>query len=164
MMIPSKTQPLLRAGLMVAVLATSSAAIAQQTPADRQDAALAYAQCLRDNGYAEFPDPDADGGFKFLINPESAPRFQAATAACRDLAPEGMRDEGVTPEQLDALIKLSQCVRENGVPEFPDPGPQGNYDLNGTGIGPGDTRLEAAMATCRDEAGPGQRTRITIGG
>src|SRR5688572_29141781 len=147
-MIPSKTQPLLRAGLLAAVLATSSAAIAQQTPADRQDAAVAYAQCLRDNGYAEFPDPDLEGGFKFLINPESAPRFHAAAAACRDLAPEGMRDEGVTPEQLDSLIKLSQCVRENGVPEFPDPGPQGNYDLSATGIGPGDTRLEAAMAAC----------------
>ena len=163
-MIPSTTLPYLRAGLLAGLLAISSAAIGQQASAERQEAVLAYAQCIRDNGYAEFPDPDSEGGFKFLINPESAPRFNAATAACRHLAPEGMRDEGVTPQQLDALIKLSQCVRENGVPEFPDPGPQGNHDLTGTGIAPGDTRLEAAMAACRDEAGPGQRTRITIGG
>lgn len=156
--------PILCASLMIAATTTCLAATAQQTPADRQDAALAYAQCVRDNGYAEFPDPDAEGGFKFLIDPGSAPRFHAATQACRDLAPEGMRDEGVTPEQLDALIKLSQCVRENGVPEFPDPGPKGNYDLSGTGIGPGDARLDAAMAACRDKAGSGQRTRITVGG
>jgi hypothetical protein len=64
---------------------------------------------------------------------------------------------------MDALLKLSQCVRGNGVPEFPDPGPQGNFDLSGTGIEPGDQRLDAAMTTCRD-AGGSQGTRITIGG
>jgi hypothetical protein len=155
------TKPL---SLLLAAVLTSTAALAQQAPADRQDAALAFAQCVRDNGYAEFPDPDSEGGFKFLIEPGSADRFKAATAACRDLAPEGMRDEDVTPEQLDSLIKLSQCVRENGVPEFPDPGPQGNYDLGGTGIKPGDTRLDAAMAVCQDDSGPGGPVRITIGG
>lgn len=159
-MILPKSLTILRASLLIAAIATSAAATAQETPADHRDAALAYAQCVRDNGYAEFPDPDPDGGFKFLINPGSAPRFKAAPEACRGLAPEGMRDEGVTPEQLDALIKLSQCVR---VPEFPDPGPKGNYDLSGTGIGPGDQHLETAMAACRNEAG-GQGTRITIGG
>lgn len=158
----AKSLPLLCAGLMVAMLATGSAASAQQT--DRQDAALAFAQCVRDNGYPEFPDPDTEGGFKFLIEPGSADRFQAATTACRELAPEGMRDEGVTPEQMDALIKLSQCVRENGVPEFPDPGPAGNFDLSNTGLGPNDKRLEAAMATCQSDSGPAPGIRITIGG
>ena len=153
--------PRLCAGLVVALFATGASA--QQAPADRQDAALAFAQCVRDNGYPEFPDPDTEGGFKFLIKPGSADRFQAATAACRDLAPEGMRDDDVTPEELDVLIKLSQCVRENGVPEFPDPGPQGNFDLSSSGIKPGDTRLETAMATCRAESGQGN-VRITIGG
>jgi hypothetical protein len=156
--------PILRSGLLLASITTSSFAIAQQTPADRQDAALAYAQCIRDNGYTEFPDPDPEGGFKFLIEPGSAPRFKAATAACAHLAPEGMRDDDVTPAQLDALIKLAQCIRENGVPEFPDPGPKGNFELSGTGIGPGDTRLEPAMAACRDDARGGPGMRITIGG
>jgi hypothetical protein len=155
---------ILNAGVLGASLTLSWPAAAQQSPADRQDTALAYAQCVRDNGYAEFPDPDPEGGFKFLIEPDSVARFKAATAACRDLAPEGMRDEGVTPEQLDALIKLSQCVRENGVPEFPDPGPQGNYDLSGTGLGPGDKRLDDAMKTCQSDGGPGERIRITVGG
>jgi hypothetical protein len=160
-----KTIPfaLLRAGLLLATAATCSSALAQQAPADRQDAALAYAQCVRDNGYAEFPDPDPEGGFKFLIQPGNAPRFKAATAACAHLAPEGMRDEDITPAELDALIKVSQCIRENGVPEFPDPTPKGNFDLGDSGIKPGDTRLETAMAACRDGAG-GHGMRITIGG
>jgi len=155
--------PILCAGL-VAVVALCSPGAAQQSTTDRQDTALAFAQCVRDNGYAEFPDPDPEGGFKFLIEPDSVARFKAATAACRDLAPEGMRDDDVTPEQLDALIKLSQCVRENGVPEFPDPGPQGNFNLEGLGIEPGDKRLETAMATCQADGGSGAPVRITIGG
>ena len=67
-----------------------SAATAQQAPADRQDAALAYAQCMRDNGYAEFPDPTPDGGIRFLIEPESAPRFEKA--ASRVPRPRSRRD------------------------------------------------------------------------
>jgi hypothetical protein len=164
MMIAPKALPLVRTALVVALAATRSVATAQQTPADRQEAALAYAQCIRDHGYAEFPDPDPEGGFRFLIEQGSAPRFQAAADACRDLAPEGMRDEGVTPAEMDALIKLSQCVRENGVAEFPDPGPRGNYDLSGLGIKPGDARLEAALTACRDSDGASPGIRITIGG
>lgn len=150
--------------LMTAALATSSAATAQQAPADRQDAELAYAQCMRDNGYAEFPDPTPDGGIRFQITPDSAPRFEKAADACRDLAPEGMRDEGVTPEQLEALIRLSQCMRENGVADFPDPDADGRYNLRGVSSGPNDPRIAAAMDICRDVSGLGQGGRIMIGG
>ena len=163
MTIPSRFRIASCAGLLAMSLLAGTAT-AQQTPADREDAALAYAQCMRDNGYAEFPDPTPDGGIQFRINPQTAPRFEAAAAACRDLAPEGMRGDDITPEELDALVRLSACVRENGIPDFPDPGPQGNFDLSGSGIGPGDTRLEGAMGVCRDEAGFRQGFRITIGG
>lgn len=151
-----------RAGLLIAAIGTASVATAQQTPADRDDAVLAYAQCMRDNGYAEFPDPTPDGDLRIQITPESEGRFRAAGEACKDLAPEGFRDEGVTPEELGALIKLSQCVRENGVPEFPDPDSDGRYDLRGVSSGPDDPRIEAAMDACselRQNAG-----RIVIGG
>lgn len=163
MTIPSRFHIALCAVLFTTVLLTGTAA-AQPAQGDREDAALAYAQCMRHNGYAEFPDPSPDGGLQFRINPESAPRFHAAAAACRDLAPEGMRGGDITPEELEALVKLSGCVRENGIPDFPDPGPGGNFDLSGTGIGPGDTRLEEAMDVCRDEAGFRGGFRIMIGG
>ena len=147
--------------LTAVLLATSLIASAQQAPADQHDAELAYAQCIRDNGYEKFPDPEPEG-FKFLIAPEDVTRFKAAGVACRDLAPEGMRDEGVTPEQLDALIKLSQCIRDNGIPEFPDPDSKGGYDLRNTGIQPGDGRVDAAMAACNELVG--MAGRIAIGG
>lgn len=153
--------PLLRLGLMVAALATPMAAMAQQPPADNDDAALAYAQCMRDNGYAEFPDPTPGEGLRFLISPGGALRFEKAAAACRDLAPEGMRDEDITPEALDALLKLAQCVRENGVPNFPDPTSRGGFELRGIGDGPDDPKLKAAMDACR---GLSQGVPIKIGG
>jgi hypothetical protein len=152
---------ILRAGFMVAALTTSAAAAAQVTPTDREDAALAYAQCVRDNGYSEFPDPTPDG-LRFLIDPQNVARFKKAADACRALAPEGMRDEAITPERLDALLRLSQCVRENGVPDFPDPDPKGRYDFGSIGIKPGDARFESAMTACRDRAN--QAGRIAIGG
>jgi hypothetical protein len=158
----SRLSRILGAGLMAAILGTCAAATAQQAPADREDAALAYSQCMRDNGFTEFPDPTPDGDLRILVNPESVSRFKAAGDACRDLAPEGFRDEGVTPETLDVLVKLSQCVRENGVPDFPDPDASGRYDLSGVSSGPGDPRIEAAMNACSDlrqAAG-----RIVVGG
>lgn len=160
-MIAPRLLSTLRVSLVVASLASCSAALAQQTPADRQDAALAYAQCVRDHGYAEFPDPDTEGGFKFLIKPDSVSRFKAAADACRDLAPEGMRDNDITPQQLDALIKLAQCVRENGIPDFPDPNAQGRFEFGNAKLKPGDAAFEAAMAACRDVA---QDAPIMIGG
>jgi hypothetical protein len=163
-MMPPRLLPTLRAGLLVAALVTSGAATAQQAPADRKDAELAYAQCMRDNGYAEFPDPTPDGGIRFLTEPGSAPRFKKAADACHHLAPEGMREEGVSPEQLEALIKLSQCIRENGVADFPDPAADGRYNLRGISSGPNDPRIKAAMDVCREVSGLGQGGRIMIGG
>ena len=160
-MILPKLLPTLSAGLMVAALVTS-AATAQQTPADNQDAALAYAQCMRDNGFTEFEDPTPHGDLRIRVTPDSAPRFRTASEACRDLAPEGFRDEDISPEDLDALIKLSQCVRENGVPNFPDPDADGRFDLSGVSSGPDDPKIEAAMDACSDlRQGVG---RIVVGG
>lgn len=156
--------PALQAGLILAVIATASTALAQQVSTDRQDAALAYAQCIRDKGYAEFPDPTPGEGIKFLIKPGDAPRFQKAAAACRDLAPEGLRDDDISPEELDGLVKLAQCLRENGISNFPDPDAKGAFDLHELGIGPGDTRLASAMAACRDKGGLPKGGRIVIGG
>ena len=160
-MIASRLLPLLRTALLVAALMPPLTATAQQAPADDDDAALAYAQCMRDNGYTEFPDPTPGEGLRFLMSPGGAPRFEKAAAACRELAPAGMRDEDITPEALDALLKLAQCVRENGVPDFPDPTAKGGFELGGISGGPDDPKLKAAMGACR---GVSQGARIMIGG
>jgi hypothetical protein len=163
-MLSLRLLPVLHAGLASAILATCSPAVAQQTSPDQQDAALAYAQCMRDNGYAEFPDPVPGEGIRFLIKPGDAPRFQKAASACRNLVPEGLRDDEIAPEELEGLVKLAQCVRDNGIPNFPDPNATGSFDLHELGIGPGDKRLDTAMAACRDKTGLPKGGRIVIGG
>lgn len=55
-----------------------------------QDTVLEFAQCMRDNGYEDFPDPDfsdeamAGGGIFGDIDPDS-PEFQEANEACADI-------------------------------------------------------------------------------
>ena len=55
---------------------------------EMQDAMLAYAQCMRENGY-DMPDPDFSGGdgmFRMEGEPED-PAFQQAQEACEDELP-----------------------------------------------------------------------------
>src|SRR5690606_10210859 len=105
---------------------------------------LAYAQCMRENGYPEFPDPTA-GRLQMQVNPGTAPRYRAAQEACRDLAPEGLAADGVSAEQMDALLALSGCMRENGVADFPDPDAEGRLNLSGTSINPQSPTVRSAM-------------------
>lgn len=51
--------------------------------------------------------------------------------------------------QGDAL-KFSRCMRANGLPSFPDPGPGGGFVFPaGSGITPGSPAFQAAQAKCQ---------------
>ena len=43
------------------------------------------------------------------------------TAACKRLEPLSFMPTHFTPAQMSARQKFAQCVRANGVPDFPDP-------------------------------------------
>ena len=62
---------------------------------EMKERALAHAQCMREQGLKNFPDPtfDEDGGAQIRIGPGSGldpedPDFKAAEEACRDELPE----------------------------------------------------------------------------
>jgi hypothetical protein len=62
---------------------------------EMKKAALAHAQCMREHGLENFPDPtfDESGGAQIRIGPGSGldpedPDFQAAEKACRDELPD----------------------------------------------------------------------------
>jgi hypothetical protein len=86
--------------------------------------ALAYANCMRSHGMPNFPDPKPGGGFLFHASPEtiSSPAFKAAQAKCQKLLPEGP-GSGPPPsaQTLAHYLKVAQCMRTHGVPDFPDP-------------------------------------------
>jgi hypothetical protein len=113
--------------------------------------ALRYAQCMRDNGLPSFPDPDAKG--QFALNhggfDENDPKFQAASAACRALAPAGQHEPLGDPAFVEQMREFSRCMRDNGLPGFPDPDADGR--LRGTGHEAGGPGYDAAFAACRDK-------------
>jgi hypothetical protein len=124
--------------------ATSSAS------ADKVEAARAYAQCIRDNGVPDFPDPDPDGQLRGPAHEkQNAPKFQAAQEKCRNLA-QGGEHERSDPAAVEQLRKFSQCMRDNGLPDFPDP--DANGQLRGAGHEQQDTpTYRAAMEACRQK-------------
>ena len=114
--------------------------------------AVSFAECIRSNGVTAFPDPDASGQFAYGIpsyssplNPSSA-AWQKAIGACKSLEPAGFMPTSFTPQQLAARLKFAQCVRVNGVPNFPDPTSHGPLvDVQGGQSIPG---LHAAIQKC----------------
>jgi hypothetical protein len=47
--------------------------------------------------------------------------FKKAVDACKDLQPPGTLSAKRGPEQQKEGLKFAQCMRENGVKDFPDP-------------------------------------------
>jgi hypothetical protein len=83
---------------------------------------------MRNNGVKEFPDPDSSGQLTIDAVANSSvdtnsPAFQQALSACKDLQPPGFTGNKRSAQQQAAALKFAQCVRENGVRDFPDPGP-----------------------------------------
>jgi hypothetical protein len=131
--------------------------------------AVKFAECMRNNGVRAFPDPPASGELTIdgvangsSLDP-SAPAFKQAISACKDLEPAGFMGSKRSSQQQQAALKFAQCIRENGVPDFPDPVPNG--PLVDTGRIPsaaepgGMSILQAAMQRCRDVAAAAGVTR-----
>lgn len=79
------------------------------------DRAVRFAACMREHGVPDFPDP-VDGRFEMRSGGDPA-AMRAAQEACQELAPGGR----ATPQMQEQLLAFCQCMRKNGVPDFPDP-------------------------------------------
>jgi hypothetical protein len=128
-----------------------------------QEQAVKFAKCMRDHGVSEFPDPDASGGLTIdgVLNGSSldpsSPAWKEAIGACKDLQPPGFTgDEEVTDEEQEARLEFAQCIRDNGVEDFPDPAKgEPLVDTNripSAAEDGGMSVLNAAMQKCRDLA------------
>jgi hypothetical protein len=125
------------------------------TPVDEADAALVYAQCVRDNGYPEFPDPIPGQGIMLRRDHGMSfndPRMLAAMGACQDLRPAGMAGgSGDEEETMQVQLEFAQCMRDNGVSDFPDPSPDSGGRMlisPEAGINPFSPTFQAAAQTC----------------
>jgi hypothetical protein len=86
-----------------------------------REKAVKFSECLRANGVGDFPDPNASGEFPSYGVSVTAAVWTKAVAACKSLQPPGSLNAHLTPTQFSAALKFAQCVREHGVPDFPDP-------------------------------------------
>jgi hypothetical protein len=122
-----------------------------------RDQELRYAECMRENGVPNFPDPDEDGGLGVDLNQLGVDqaKVEAADSKCKHYLPNGGVPQQLDPEQLEQLRTMARCMRENGFPGFPDPTDEG-FQLNGNEhpeLNPDNPRFKAAQEKCNDEAG-----------
>jgi hypothetical protein len=125
-----------------------------------REKAVKFSECMRENGVSDFPDPNASGELTIdaVANGSSVDTnsvaFTRALTACKDLEPPGFTGETRSPEQQAAALQFAQCIRDNGVKDFPDPAPDAPLvDTNripSSATEGGMSILNAAMQKCRD--------------
>jgi hypothetical protein len=120
--------------------------------------AVKFAECMRSNGVRAFPDPDASGALTIdavangsSLNTSSG-TFKHALSACKDLEPAGFTGNQRSPQEQKAALAFAQCIRDNGVRDFPDPSendPLVDTNRIPSAATPGGlTILNAAMRKC----------------
>jgi hypothetical protein len=127
-------------------------------------------RCIRENGAPGMPDvtvvnrkiiePDEN-----VVDEVTKRNIDTALAACESVEnripdsafeeePPDEREEleepGPRPEDVPALRRFAECMRQNGVPDFPDPRGDGTFPYNWPGAGEGKSpRLMAGRQACR---------------
>lgn len=91
---------------------------------------MVIVRCYRTHGDPGFPDPvydPSDGRWHFGVSPGSAPA--STRQACQHLFPSGNPSPPVPQAQFRQLVRLAECIRQHGVPNWPDPDPDGAFGL-----------------------------------
>jgi hypothetical protein len=123
--------PLAALGVVVALTGAGCGASASSdstaTAATVHAQSVKFAQCMRDHGISAFPDPDGSGGLTIdavvngsSLDTNSGP-FKQAISACKDLEPPAFTGRKRSTGQQQSALAFAQCMRDNGVPDFPDP-------------------------------------------
>jgi hypothetical protein len=112
---------------------------------------------MRSHGVPSFPDPNAQGGIVVRGLDVGTPTFQTAANSCRHLLPNG--GQPTPAEQAKALaqaLKMSECMRAQGITAFPDPQsePGGGISISlhstpGSNLNPNNPQFQAAQKACQ---------------
>jgi hypothetical protein len=118
--------------------------------ASQSPSGAAYAECMREHGVTNFPDPTGSGEFQISKAIVDNPHFQSASTACQSLRPQGNNGSGGVNSRQG--LTLAQCMRAHGVPNFPDPGSNGTVQI-GPGLDPNSPAFQNAFKLCKAKAG-----------
>ena len=81
---------------------------------------MKFAECIRAHGVPDFPDPDAKGEFDYGVSVSPAVWTRPSTRA-RTCSRRARSARSGRPRSSRRRLRFAQCIRENGVKDFPDP-------------------------------------------
>lgn len=125
--------------------------------ADREDAMLDYARCMREHG-VPMEDPSSDRGL--IIQGDGSidqDTIRAAEEECGEIIEDVLPREGageMPEEQKEAMLAMARCMRERGW-DMPDPQFEGGrvtQRMEG-GIDPEDPSFRKDSEECAQESG-----------
>ncbi|TYB66786.1 hypothetical protein FXF51_16990 [Nonomuraea sp. PA05] len=137
--------------------ASAKPAASPSASIDPDEAALRFAQCMREHG-VDMPDPK-EGRIQLKI-PKGADqkKVEEAHQACQPImdaaVPEG---EGQDAAGYDQMVKFAQCMRDQGI-DMADPKPGQPLRLDFRGVPK--QKMEAAQKACQEFA-PGRPKKET---
>ena len=121
-----------------------------------------WTTCMRSHGDPDQVDPtvDADGVIQITLGDSSGirgPNGEATSCATYLTAAQTALRGGnpvPTPNQA-ALLKFSQCMRANGIPDYPDPttGNGAVHATPGSDLNPDNPTFQHATTVCGNETG-----------
>ena len=79
----------------------------------------AFEKCLREQGV----DTEA-----LRTGSGDMATIEEASKACRQHLPDGGELPKLAPQEVEQLRAYAACMRRNGIPDFPDPAPDGAVD------------------------------------
>jgi len=152
----------------VASAGNSKKTTATTAKVDPKQAAVNFARCMREQG-VDMPDPTFDdngdatvgfapGGGDVQEAGAGDATFTQADKACRHHM-DGVAQGGFAKpdaKMQDNALKFARCMRDNGVPNFPDPDFSdggGVIKVGGEGLDPNSPALESAHKACQSLLG-----------
>lgn len=130
-----------------------------------------FVKCAREHGHPTFPDPVVDrDGVRYpysndaeaaaiknkIASLERVPECKAILTEMQALRPRDARPNGrptgkPSAEVMRKLRLFAQCMRQHGVPAWPDPGSDGSFPVSRTAVGDpkANPTARAAGETCR---------------
>jgi hypothetical protein len=138
--------------------ATASPSPTGMTDAQLQVLVNNLVQCVRQHGAPGMPDVPVRNGHIVLpdqntVDQATLQNVDAARQACKsveDRIPSAVLDNnqqdsgGPTAADVPKLRALAKCMRENGLPTWPDPNPDGTFPSQGK-----TPQIVAALRTCQ---------------
>lgn len=128
---------------------------------------ISLSKCMRANGVPSFPDPRSGpngggvgwpGGLAIESSDRmvvmgqqiAGPALANAEKTCNEYLPPGGPGPRVSESQRVAALAHAACMRDHGLPNFPDPSFNGgNQSLNlGPGLNPNSPAFQRAAKAC----------------